>query len=125
MPLVTAWFVGFAAQALIRATIFHSPLAVPFLPMTSAGFILFSLYMIPDPATTPIKPARQVWFGLSVAAIYGVLFVTHVVFGLFIALALTSATRGVSLYVNALLLKRKPKPVARAQKAPQVAMAGD
>src|SRR2546421_2574676 len=125
LPLVTAWFVGFAAQALIRATIFHSPLAVPFLPMTSAGFILFSLYMIPDPATTPIKPARQVLFGLSVAAIYGVLFVTHIVFGLFIALALTSATRGAALYVNALLLKRKPKPIARAQKAPQVAMAGD
>ena len=124
LPLVTAWFVGFAAQALIRATIFHSPLAVPFLPMTSAGFILFSLYMIPDPATTPIRPARQVWFGLSVAAIYGVLFVTHVVFGLFIALALTSATRGASLHINA-LLKRKPKPIARAQEMPQVAMAGD
>ena len=124
LPLVIAWFAGFAAQALIRAEIFHSPLAVPFLPMTSAGFILFSLSMIPDPATTPIKPARQVLFGLSVAAIYGVLFVVHVVFGLFIALALTSATRGVSLHINA-LLKRRPKPVVRAQEMPQVAMAGD
>ena len=102
LPLVMAWFGGFAAQAVIRSYIFNSPLAVPFLPMTSAGFILFSLYMIPDPATTPIKPMRQVLFGASVAAIYALLFVTHVVFGLFIALALTSATRGLGLYAHAL-----------------------
>ena len=80
LPLVLAWFFGFAAQALIRKMVFGMPLAVPFLPMTSAGFILFSLYMIPDPATTPIKPARQVAFGLSVATIYAFLFVVHVVY---------------------------------------------
>lgn len=74
--------------------------------MTSAGFILFSLYMIPDPATTPIKRARQVAFGFSVATIYALLLVVHVVYGLFIVLALTSATRGLSLHVYA-LLKRK------------------
>ena len=50
----------FRAQAVLRSYVFHAPLAVPFLPMTSAGFILFSLYMIPDPATTPIKPLRQI-----------------------------------------------------------------
>jgi Na+-translocating ferredoxin:NAD+ oxidoreductase RnfD subunit len=111
LPLVLAWFFGFAAQALIRSVIFHSPLAVPFLPMTSAGFILFSLYMIPDPATTPIKPLRQILFGLSVATIYALLFVVHVVFGLFIALALTSATRGVALYVYALVRRGRQAKV--------------
>jgi hypothetical protein len=45
-------------------------------------------------------------FGLSVATIYALLLVVHVVYGLFIALALTSATRGLSLHVHA-LLKRK------------------
>jgi hypothetical protein len=29
---------------------------VPLTPMTSAAFILFTLYMIPDPATTPLHP---------------------------------------------------------------------
>jgi hypothetical protein len=106
LPLVLAWFGGFAAQAVIRSYVFHAPLAVPFLPMTSAGFILFSLYMIPDPATTPIKPLRQIFFGLSVAAIYAVLFVEHIVFGLFIALALTSASRGLCLYAHALWARR-------------------
>ncbi len=107
LPLVLSWFAAFAAQAVIRSYIFGSPLAVPFLPMTSAGFILFSLYMIPDPATTPIKPLRQVFFGISVAAIYAVLFVVHVVYGLFIALALTSATRGLGLYVYAWWTRRE------------------
>lgn len=112
LPLVLAWFGGFAAQAVVRSYIFGSPLAVPFLPMTSAGFILFSLYMIPDPATTPIKPLRQVLFGLSVATIYALLFVEHVVYGLFIALAITSATRGLGLYIAALrkrsLVRKEP-----------------
>jgi enediyne biosynthesis protein E5 len=78
------------------------PWFVPFIPVTSAAFTLFTLFMIPDPATTPIQPRRQVAFGLMVAAIYGLLFVLlHVVFALFIALCLTSAARGVGLYVIA------------------------
>jgi enediyne biosynthesis protein E5 len=110
LPLVLSWFGGFALQAVIRSYVFNAPLAVPFLPMTSAGFILFSLYMIPDPATTPIKPLRQVLFGVSVAAIYAVLFVSHVVYGLFIALALTSATRGLALHGHALWKRRLITP---------------
>ena len=39
--------------------------------------------MIPDPATTPLKPIRQGLFGLAVAALYGVIQVLHLVFGLF------------------------------------------
>lgn len=124
LPLVLAWFAGFALQALVRSYVFSAPLAVPFLPMTSAGFILFSLYMIPDPATTPIKPIRQICFGAGVAAIYAILFVSHIVFGLFIALALTSATRALALYGNA-LWKRKAvrKPQSSAEVPAAVSMA--
>src|SRR5258708_40256617 len=107
LPLVTAWVLAFAGQAVVRILVFHIPPAVPFLPMTSAGFILFSLYMIPDPATTPIKPLRQALFGASVAVLYAVLFVQHVVFGLFIALALTSLIRGASLHLNAMWHARR------------------
>jgi enediyne biosynthesis protein E5 len=98
--------------------VFGMPLAVPFLPMTSAGFILFSLYMIPDPATTPIKAARQVVFGLSVAIIYALLLVVHVVYGLFFALALTSATRGLSLHAYALLKRKRAPKVEAVEQAP-------
>jgi len=110
LPLVAAWLGGFALQGIVRAEIFHIPLVVPFVPMTSAAFILFTLYMIPDPATTPIKPLRQVAFGLSIAAVYGLLFVAHIVFGLFIALACISATRGIALYAAHLRRTFMPRP---------------
>lgn len=98
IALVAAWIVGFLLQGQIRAWLFDIPWMVPILPMTSAAFIVFTLYMIPDPATTPIKPRAQVTFGLAVAAVYGVLQALHVVFGLFFALILVCAMRGMLLY---------------------------
>lgn len=112
VPLVLAWVAGFVLQGLIRIAVFDLPLAVPFVPMTSAGFTIFSLYMIPDPATTPLRRSGQISFGLAVAGIYGVLLVQHVVYGLFIALMLTSASRGVGLYAMHLWASRRRSETA-------------
>jgi len=90
---------GFVVQGLVRAAIFGTPLHVPLTPMTSAAFILFTLYMIPDPATTPLKPLRQALFGFSVAMVYGVIQIMHLVFGLFFALVIVCAIRGISLHI--------------------------
>ena len=49
LPLVAAWIIGFALQGQIRAHVFGFPSIVPLMPMTSAAFIVFTLYMIPDP----------------------------------------------------------------------------
>ncbi len=97
MPLVLAWVLGFALQAQLRAFIYGVPPLVPLTPMTSAAFILFTLYMIPDPATTPLNPRRQALFGFSVAMVYGCIQVMHLVFGLFFALVTVCAIRGISL----------------------------
>lgn len=99
LALVSAWVGGFALQALTRAWYFDIPLHVPLTPMTSAAFILFTLYMIPDPATTPVHPGRQAVFGFAVAMVYGLLQVLHLVFGLFFALVTVCAIRGLSLHV--------------------------
>ena len=98
LPLVGAWIVGFVLQAVVRAKLFGAPFFVPLMPMTSAAFIVFTLYMIPDPATTPLKPARQALFGFSVAMVYGMLQMLHVVYGLFFALLIVCAIRGASLH---------------------------
>jgi hypothetical protein len=119
LPLVSAWLVGFAAQGLLRAAWFGTPWRVPFVPMTSAAFILFTLYMIPDPATTPLAPRRQVFFGLAVAAVYGVLFILHIVFGLFIALVAVCAVRGAGLY-----LAHRKHPAAEIDALPRTLTAG-
>jgi hypothetical protein len=125
-PLVIAWTLGFILQGMIRAAIFGIPWVVPLVPVTSAAFSLFTLFMIPDPATTPLKPSRQVLFGLSIAALYGLLFLEHVVFGMFIALACASAARGVALWAGSALARRKraaEQPVA--QRPAALAASGD
>jgi enediyne biosynthesis protein E5 len=101
-PLIAAWLVGFAAQGLLRAWAFDIPPMVPLLPMTSAAFFVFTLYMIPDPATTPIDSRQQVLFGLAVAAVYGLLQAMHIVFGLFLALVIVCGLRGILLWIHAI-----------------------
>lgn len=72
--------------------------------MTSAAFIIFTLYMIPDPATTPLKREQQILFGLAVAAVYGLLQALHVVYGLFFALVIVCGLRGLFLWLRQLTL---------------------
>jgi enediyne biosynthesis protein E5 len=103
LPLIGAWLAGFFAQGLIRSLIFDTPPLAGLVPMTGVAFILYTFYMVTDPATTPSEPKAQVVFGLSVAATYGLLMFTHVVFGLFFALTIVCAVRGATLYAKAYL----------------------
>ena len=116
LPLVAAWIIGFALQGQIRAHIYGFPPLVPLMPMTSAALVVFTLYMVPDPATTPLKPWRQAAFGLSVAMVYGIIQVLHLVFGLFFALIVVCAIRGISLYIYHFL----KSPTLLAVKGPAV-----
>jgi enediyne biosynthesis protein E5 len=97
LPLIAAWLGGFAAQAIIRAALFDTPLAAGLAPMTGFAFVLFTFYMVTDPATTPESPVNQRLYGAAVAAVYGVLMTANVVFGLFFALVMVSGIRGVYL----------------------------
>jgi Na+-translocating ferredoxin:NAD+ oxidoreductase RnfD subunit len=110
MPLILAWVGGFAAQALIRAAIHDAPALPGLMPITGFAFVLFSFYMITDPATSPAKRSNQVLFALSVAALYGVFMELHVVFGMFYALTLATLARG--LWFMALAAAPAPAPIA-------------
>jgi hypothetical protein len=121
LPLVAAWIGGFILQGLLRANLFGTPFFVPLMPMTSAAFIIFTLYMIPDPATTPLKPARQALFGFSVAMVYATLQILHVVFGLFYALLIVCAIRGLSLHAWALWHNFQGTPVSLKPRSEQPA----
>jgi hypothetical protein len=100
LPLCLAWLAGFVAQASARSFMFGIPWIVPLMPMTSAAFVLFTLYMLPDPATTPLDRKQQICFGLVVAACYGVLLSLHIVFGLFVSLFLICLLRGGALFLQ-------------------------
>lgn len=103
LPLIAAWLGGFAAQALVRHLVFDTALVAAWLPMTGLAFLLYTFYMVTDPATTPASARGQVVFGLSVAAVYGLLMVSHVVFGLFFALTIVCSVRGLGLWAHAFI----------------------
>jgi Na+-translocating ferredoxin:NAD+ oxidoreductase RnfD subunit len=115
LPLIGAWITAFATQAVVRSVWNDTPVLAALLPMTGVAFVLYTFYMVTDPATTPAAPKAQVAFGAAVAATYGVLVSLHVVFGLFFALSVVSITRGVLLYVGAArrvtVPLRAPEPV--------------
>jgi len=97
LPLIAAWLGGFVAQAALRSLFLDTAFGAALIPMTGVAFILYTFYMVTDPATTPETRRDQIVFGLSVAAVYGLLMVAHVVFGLFFALTIVCAVRGVGM----------------------------
>lgn len=106
VPLILAWVGGFLLQAGVRSALFDTPLVAGLLPMTGVAFVLFTYYMVTDPGTTPVRPRNQVAFGLALAAAYGLLVASHVVFGLFFALTAVCALRGALLASSAWLAAR-------------------
>ena len=98
--VVFGWVGGFALQGLLRNLVFGVPLGATLLPMTGVAFVLFTFYMVTDPATSPCTRRGQLLFGILVSATYGVLVTAHVVFGFFFALTLVSLSRGITLYIQ-------------------------
>nr|ACH85581.1 putative UnbU protein [Actinomyces sp. Lu 9419] len=114
LPLIFAWVGGFAAQAAIRALLSDETSFLAALsPLSGMAVLLFTLYMITDPGTTPRETKGQIAFGLSVAAVYGVLMTFHVTFGFFFALTIVCACRGIGMWTsNRLASKRAGLPAA-------------
>jgi Na+-translocating ferredoxin:NAD+ oxidoreductase RnfD subunit len=118
LPLIGTWLGGFALQALIRSWWFGTPPAAAWLPMTGVAFLLYTFYMVTDPATSPASARSQIVFGAAVACAYSVLMIAHVVFGLFFALTIVCALRGVILYWQA--RQAPPERVQPARKRTEV-----
>jgi len=109
MPLILAWLVAFALQAVIRHYLFGTWLAASLAPLTSVAFLLFTFYMITDPQTSPSRVRGQIIFGFSIGAVYGVLMGFHVVYMIFPALFIVCVGRGIVLYLS------ERGPVRKAQ----------
>jgi hypothetical protein len=106
------WVGGFFAQALIRNLVFGVPLTATLLPITGVAFVLFTFYMVTDPATTPCTSRGQLLYGTLVSITYGALVAAHVVFGFFFALTLVSLARGITLYAQQHLTATSRRGVA-------------
>lgn len=106
LPLIAGWAGTFVLQAIVRTLLGGGSTWSALLPMTGTAFILFTFYMVTDPATTPREARRQVAFGATVALAYGALISLHVVFGLFFALTIVTAGRGAGMAAAALHARR-------------------
>jgi Na+-translocating ferredoxin:NAD+ oxidoreductase RnfD subunit len=106
------WVGGFFAQAFIRNLVFGVPLTAVLLPMTGVAFVLFTFYMVTDPATTPCTSRGQLLYGALVSVTYGALVAAHIVFGFFFALTLVSLARGITLYAQQYLTATSRRGVA-------------
>jgi Na+-translocating ferredoxin:NAD+ oxidoreductase RnfD subunit len=115
LPLIAAWLGGFVLQAAVRSAIFATPLAAGLMPMTGLAFVLFTFYMVTDPATTPGTVGAQVLFGAGVALVYAALMMAHVAFGLFFSLSLVCLARGLVIHARNLLLQPAPAASARPE----------
>jgi enediyne biosynthesis protein E5 len=105
IPLILGWVGGFVAQAVLRWAFLDHALLGALIPVTGVAFVLFTNYMITDPGTTPVKARNQAIFGVTTAAVYSLLVISGVSFGLFFALVITCILRGV------VLLAALPRPV--------------
>lgn len=94
IPLIVGWVGGFVIQALVRHYVWDVALWGALGPMTGVAFVLFTNYMITDPATSPSKPRQQFMFGAGVATVYGVLLFFNVVYTLFFAVCIVCGLRG-------------------------------
>jgi Na+-translocating ferredoxin:NAD+ oxidoreductase RnfD subunit len=101
-PLIAAFLGGFVLQAFVRFVAFEAPLIPMLAVATGVAAMIYTFFMLPDPATTPDGPRAQIAFGLAVALVYLALVSLHIVFGLFFALAIVCGVRGLGLYVSAL-----------------------
>jgi enediyne biosynthesis protein E5 len=100
LPLVISFHACFFLQAILRMAFFSPETYSTLYTMTGPAFILFSLFMIPDPGTTPLRKDAQILFGAAVALVYALLQLTDIVYGPFYALFIVNAMRGIILSVS-------------------------
>jgi enediyne biosynthesis protein E5 len=106
VPLILSWLGFFVLQAAVRHLLLGNLFLPSLNPMTGVAFLLFTFYMVTDPATTPSTVRGQIAFGAAVAVAYGVLMALHIVFGLFFALSFVCAMRGVQIWLQSLAAQR-------------------
>jgi hypothetical protein len=107
IPLIVGWMGAFAIQAFVRHFIWGVQLNTALGVMTGVAFVLFSNYMITDPATTPSKPMAMFMFGSATAFVYGILMAFNIVYTLFYALAIVCALRGIGWWIADFRRKRR------------------
>jgi hypothetical protein len=98
VPTILSWLISFVVFAGLRCWFLGYPFPGQLVVLTGIPMVLFTLYMITDPQTSPSKLSSQVIFGSSIAFAYSVLLMLHVQYTMFYSVAAVCMVRGVLLY---------------------------
>jgi hypothetical protein len=98
IPTILSWLGSFILFAYIRTLIFGYPFIGQLVVLTGIPMVLFTLYMITDPQTSPGKLRSQIAFGSGIALAYSVLLAAHVQYTMFYSVAAVCLVRGAWLY---------------------------
>jgi hypothetical protein len=111
LPTVASWLVAFIALAFLRSELLGRPFLAELVVLTGIPMVLFTLYMITDPQTSPSRLRSQILFGAGIALAYSVLLLMRVQYTMFYAVTAVCAIRGMYLFASSL---REPavKPAA-------------
>ena len=123
MPLIFAWVGAFIVQAVVRHFLFGTWLSASLAPISGVPFVIFTFYMVTDPATSPISTRGQIVFGASVGLMYGILMVFHQAFTLIVSLMIVCVARGIMLYLFEHGYMPKLRAFLDGQPAPAVPVA--
>ncbi|WP_077702812.1 RnfABCDGE type electron transport complex subunit D [Virgibacillus dokdonensis] len=90
LAITLTFIISFMIIGILRHFIFGAPLLVALGPIMGASMQLFFFFMVTDPKTTPNSRKDQIYFGIVVAILDGVLRLYRIPFAPFYALFLTS-----------------------------------
>jgi hypothetical protein len=98
IPTILSWLTAFVVFAAARAWYFGYPFAGQLVVLTGIPMVLFTLYMITDPQTSPSPLRSQILFGSGIAFAYSVLLALHVQYTMFYSVAAICMVRGSWLF---------------------------
>ena len=98
IPTIVAWLTSFVAFAWLRSWTLGYPFTGQLVVLTGIPMVLFTLYMITDPQTSPSKLPSQIMFGSGIALAYSLLLMSHVQYTMFYSVAAVCLLRGAWLY---------------------------
>lgn len=105
IPTILSWLTSFVLFAWVRSMILGYPFTGQLVVLTGIPMVLFTLYMITDPQTSPSKLRSQILFGASIALAYSLLLMAHVQYTMFYSVATVCLLRGLWLFWSDLLDK--------------------
>jgi enediyne biosynthesis protein E5 len=110
VPTIAAWLATFIVLAVCRGWLLGKGVAAELVVLTGIPMVLFTLYMITDPQTSPSRFRSQILFGAAIAVSYSMLLMLHVNFTMFYSVTVICTLRGLWLLISNLLATHGVQP---------------